>query len=381
MNGGIRTIESHLPASADLRALKSGAQQLGAGQRDMGAGLAQLGSGLEQLDLGAGQLAGGARKMQSETRDLWLVGERVSAGAGELAEGADRLQQGIRQARGGARQAQAGNRQLVAGSASLEAGVTQLADGVQALGDGVRKMASRLPADKQLDEFVGGGAQLAQGAQRLLVGIRAIEAALPNSIPRIEGNASGLADSVEPRIEVDAPVMNNGAAFIPNMVSVALWIGAVMAGYLFNMNVVLSGHAHFPKMAKALAKLTVPVLVVLLQVALVQATLLGVLSVRTPRVVAPGLTMALASVVFLGVLVAMVHVFGEFGRILTVLLLTLQLSAGGGVLPVELSAGYFVPYTPGCPSAGSCRPCAPCCSVPSTTAGHLPAAWWRCRGR
>jgi putative membrane protein len=64
----------------------------------------------------------------------------------------------------------------------------------------------------------------------LLVGIRAIEAALPNSIPRIEGNASGLADPVEPRIEVDAPVMNNGAAFIPIMVSVALWIGAVMAG-------------------------------------------------------------------------------------------------------------------------------------------------------
>jgi putative membrane protein len=80
---------------------------------------------------------------------------------------------------------------------------------------------------------------------------------------------------------------------------------------------------------------------VLLQVALVQATLLGVLSVRTPRVVAPGLTMALASVVFLGVLVAMVHLFGEFGRILAVLLLTLQLSAGGGVLPVELSAGFL----------------------------------------
>src|SRR5882672_3964039 len=36
-----------------------------------------------------------------------------------------------------------------------------------------------------------------------------------------------------------------------------------------------------------------------------------------------------------------VHVFGDFGRILTVLLLTLQLSAGGGVLPVELSAGFF----------------------------------------
>lgn len=341
VNGGIRTIESHWPASTDLRALKSGAQQLSAGQRELGSGLAQIGNGLEQLEGGAGQLFTGARKMQTETEGLWLVGDRIAAGAGQLADGADKLQQGLKQARAANKQAVAGSRQLINDQAQLETGVGQLTDGVQALGDGVHKLASKLPADRQLDEFTAGGVQLADGADKLLTGIKTIEAAIPSSLAKLEGNASGLAESVALRVEVAAPVPNNGTAFIPNMVSVALWIGAVMAGYLFNMSLVLRVHGHVPRLAKTLGKMTVPVLVVLVQVLLVEITLLFVLSVRTPRVAALGLTMVLASVVFLAVLSAMVHVFGEFGRILTVLLLTLQLSAGGGVLPVELSAGFF----------------------------------------
>jgi len=341
VNAGIRQIESHLPAAADLQALKAGAHQLGSGQAELGSGLNQLGQGIDALETGAVQLGQGARQMQHETAGLWFVGERVAGGAGQLATGADQLHQGLVQAHGGVRQLQAGNQQLLTGTQALDKGVGRLVDGVSALGDGVRLMAGKLPSDPQLDEFSAGGSQLAQGAQQLLAGIKTIEAALPTSVAHIQGNAPGLADSVEPRVEVDAPVANNGAAFIPNMVSVSLWIGAVMAGYLFNMSLVLQGHDEFPSLAKALGKMTVPVLVVLLQVVLVEATLLEVLSVKAPRVMGLGVTMALASVVFLAVLSAMVHVFGDFGRILTVLLLTLQLSAGGGVLPVELSAGFF----------------------------------------
>lgn len=341
VNGGVRQIGERLPARADLVALKSGAAQLVAGHKELGSGLAQLGNGLDQLDGGALQLGDGARRLQKETQGIWFVGDKVSAGAGELAQGADKLRGGIKQAHGGALQAQAGSQRLSEGATALSTGVGQLVDGVGALEAGVRKMQGQLPTDQRLDEFAAGGKQLAQGAQRLLTGAQAIEAALPRSLARIEGNASGLADSVEPRVVVDAPVMNNGVAFIPNMVSVALWIGAVMAGYLFNMSLVLHDHSHHPQLAKVLGKMTVPVLVVLLQVVLVEATLLEVLSVRTTRVGGLGVTMLLASVVFLAVLAAMVHVFGDFGRILTVLLLTLQLSAGGGVIPVELSAGFF----------------------------------------
>ncbi|MDD0838900.1 YhgE/Pip domain-containing protein [Curvibacter sp. HBC61] len=341
VNGGIRHLASHLPPPADLKALRSGAQQLSAGQRELGSGLSQIGHGLDQLDTGAGQLLTGARQMQSETESIWLVGDRVSAGAGQLADGASHLQQGLQQARSANRQAQLGNQQLQTGAVALESGVVQLTDGLQTLGDGVQKMSSKLPSDRQLDEFSDAGVQLAHGAQRLLLGLQTVEAALPRAITRLEGNASGLAESVAPQVQVDAPVANNGVAFIPNMVSVALWIGAVMAGYLFNMGLVLHEHDRYPRLAKALGKMVLPAAVVLLQVAWVELALLFVLDVRAPRVAGLGVTMALAAVVFLAVLSAVVQVFGDFGRILSVLLLTLQLSAGGGVLPVELSAGFF----------------------------------------
>lgn len=341
VNGGIRTIESKLPADADLHALKAGSQQLATGQRELGSGLVQIDDGLGQLEVGAGQLSDGARKMQKESADIPFVGERIAKGAGELAAGADKLHGGLEQAQAAMTKAQDGNRKLVAGASALDGGVGKLTDGMGALSAGIHTLSGKLPTDRKLDEFVQGGTQLAQGAQRLLTGVRTIEAALPASITRIQGSASGLADSVEPKVEVAAPVANNGSAFVPNMVSVALWIGAVMAGYLFNIRIVLADHNHYPKLAKTLGKITMPALIVLLQVALVLATLLGVLQVQAPRVGALALTMALASLVFLVVLFAILHVFGDFGRILTVLLLTLQLSAGGGVLPVELSAGFF----------------------------------------
>ncbi|NVM87541.1 putative membrane protein [Variovorax sp. SG517] len=341
VNGGIRTIESKLPADADLRALKAGSQQLAAGQRELGSGLAQIGDGLGQLEGGAVQLGDGARRMQKDTADIPFVGDRISKGAGELAAGADKLRGGIDQAQAAMAKAQDGNHKLTTGATVLDGGVGKLTDGMTALAAGIHAMSGKLPPDRKLDEFVQGGAQLAQGAERLSTGVRTIEAALPASITRIQGSASGLADSVEPKVEVVAPVANNGSAFVPNMVSVALWIGAVMAGYLFNIRIVLSDHSHYPKLAKTLGKITMPALIVLLQVALVLATLVGVLQVQAPDVPALALTMALASLVFLVVLFAILHVFGDFGRILTVLLLTLQLSAGGGVLPVELSAGFF----------------------------------------
>lgn len=341
LNGGIRTIESKLPADADLRALKAGSQQLASGQRELGSGLAQIGDGLEQLEGGAGQLGDGARRMQKDTADIPFVGDRIAKGAGELAAGADKLRGGIEQAQAAMTKAQDGSHKLATGATALDGGVGKLTDGMTALAAGIHTMSGKLPPDRKLDEFVQGGAQLAQGAERLSTGVRTIEAALPASITRIQGSASGLADSVEPKVEVVAPVANNGSAFVPNMVSVALWIGAVMAGYLFNIRIVLSEHSHYPKLAKTLGKITMPALIVLLQVALVLATLVGVLRVQAPDVPALALTMALASLVFLVVLFAILHVFGDFGRILTVLLLTLQLSAGGGVLPVELSAGFF----------------------------------------
>jgi putative membrane protein len=125
------------------------------------------------------------------------------------------------------------------------------------------------------------------------------------------------------------------------MVAVALWIGAVMAAYLFNLNLVPASLAHEPRLALAVGKFVVPASVTVLQTALAYLMLVFGLGVQAPSSVNLLLTMVVASWVFLAMLFALLRVFGEASKLLAVLLLTLQLAAGGGVIPVELSGGLF----------------------------------------
>lgn len=324
---GVRAIEARLPADADLKTLAAGSQQLMTGQR-------ALGSGLEQLQAGTTQLGDGLQRLQVESDAVPLFGSKLAKGAGELAAGTVELGTGLAQAR-------SANAQLAQGAAQLDTGVDRLTDGVRALGGGVRTLATRLPEDEQLTAFAQGGKTLSESAAHLLEGVKLVDAALPAAVRKLDGSARGLAESVEPELENLAPVPNNGSAFAPNMVAVALWIGAVMAAYLFNLNLMPASLAGAPRLAQALGKFMVPAGVTLLQTGLAFLMLVYGLGVAAPSAVDLLLTMAVASWAFLAMLFALLRLFGEASKLLAVLLLTLQLAAGGGVIPVELSGGLF----------------------------------------
>jgi len=325
--GGVRVLESRFPAEADLKALRSGSLLLAQGQQDLTQGLTTLYAGSKQLD-------DGIRQYREQAADIPLVGERLGEGAAPLQTGTGQLAEGIDKAR-------SASQQLALGATQLDAGIARLTDGVVSLEKGVHAISIRLPADDQLETFTASGKLLTDGTQRLVDGIALVEAALPASVDSPGGSARGLAESVEPLLDVLAPVPNNGSAFAPNMVAVALWIGAVMAAYLFNMNRVPASLAQAPRIALVAGKFLVPALLTLVQTVLVYLMLIYGLGVQAPSALNLVLTMALASWVFLAMLFALLRVFGEASKLLAVLLLTLQLAAGGGVIPVELSGGLF----------------------------------------
>jgi putative membrane protein len=327
VGAGVRTLDTKWPADADLQSLRSGTQALSAGQREMT-------KGLEQLHTGATRLTEGATQMRDQTASVPLVGSRISKAAGELAAGNAQLVDGLGKARDS-------SAKLAQGAGQLEAGTAQLVSGVSAMGDGVKTLAGKLPEDARLDAFAAGGKSLASGAARLHAGIELLEASLPKAVGKLDGSARGLADSVEPELEILAPVLNNGSAFAPNMISVALWIGAVMIATLFNMRLMDDQNANLPRLAKSLGKFSAPLLVALLQVLGMFVVVVFGLGVGVSH---PGyfvVTLLTASLVFLAMLFAMLRVFGEAGKLLAVLLLTLQLAAGGGIMPIELSGDFF----------------------------------------
>lgn len=349
IGAGVRTIDAKKPRTQDLQVLKAGAASLEAGQLE-------LGRGLDQLQDGAQKLTAGAVHMRDETSTIPLVGSRLSAGAGQLADGGAQLVSGLQAAN-------AGQTKLEDGAKHLSAGVNALTDGVAELGAGISSLAAKLPPDTKLDELAAGSRGLAQGAQdlrggvsrlrdgsqQLSAGLELLSSALPAQMQGLEGSARGLASSVEPIMEIDAPVPNNGTGFAPNFIPVALWLGAVMTAFIFHLRRLPEAAEGLPRLAQILGKLTIPGVVVLAQAGVILLMLTLILDIRVTHLPGLALTLALASLTFLLIIVALTRAFGDTGKALALILLILQLSSAGGVFPIELSGSFFQNLNPWLP--------------------------------
>lgn len=363
MASSLRALEARLPAESELASLRQGAQTLAQGQQEMLRGMDMLGAGAQRLEAALLQL----RTAAYETP---LFGSWVVEGVTPIAAGARELGTGL----GRAREAQA---TLLQGAQRLQDGVGTLAEGTARAGASLSALQSRLPEDARLDRLTEGSrelvsghdallgglrqlgtgtqalqqglAGLTDGAGRLDMGLELLRRSLPNDVDRMEGNAQGLALSVEPEVEIVAPVPNQGSALVPNFVPLALWVGAVMVCFLVHLRRVPEPVAAHPRLALAAGKLVLPLGVVLLQSLAMLVLLAWVLKVPLPQPGLLALTLATSSVAFLAIVWALVRVLGDLGKVVAVLLLIVQISAAGALLPIELSDEAFQavhPYLP-----------------------------------
>lgn len=349
LGAGLRTMDQQRPAAQDLAALKAGATELVTGH-------AALGQGLQELQTGAQKLAEGGGKLRDETKGIPIVGGRIAEGAGQLAAGATQLAGGLQGAR-------TGQSQLAEGSQRLNAGLGKLTDGMTALGGGIHTAAVSLPPDAKLDELTTGGrsvaggarelhnglVQLKAGSRELAAGIDLLSQSLPGDINAPDGSARGLADSVEPALEIVAPVPNNGAGFAPNFLATSLWMGAVMSAFLFHLRRLPATAAEASRPARLMGKLGILSGIVVAQSAVVLLMTLFMLDLHIDRLAPFMLTLVLASLTFLLIIVALTRAFGDAGKAAALILLILQLSSAGGVLPVELSGGIYQTLSPWLP--------------------------------
>ncbi len=331
----VREMNEKFPQQQDLQALANGTGALVKGQES-------LEVGLKKLRAGANKITEGADLLGEKSKSIPFVGGKVATGAEQIAGGGKQLS-------GGIGKAISGNRQLADGARKLEEGTGKLVTGLNKLGEGIGTLAEKIPEDNQLNEFAEGGKSLADGANQLLAGIDRMVAELPKELPKIEGNAAGLADPVHTELDVLNPVANNGTALVPNMASVALWVGAVMIGYLFQMRLQLSDNRKVNFIAKGLGKYIVPGAIAALQATIAYFVLVEWLGVAAPDKLLFWLSLVIASLTFFSVIFAMLRVFGEAGKLLAVLFLTLQLSAGGGIAPIELAGGFYQAVNPWLP--------------------------------
>ncbi len=346
LSAGVRGMFAQRPRNSDLRRLDEGAQALVDGHEELGRGLSQLQQGSLQLQTG---VAG----FREQANDSLFVATQVKAGLDQMGQGITGLEAGLISA-GAAQQ------KLTEGAIQLNTGVGTLTTGLRGLNAGLLNMVTQLPEDIRLDELMHGAGSLSNGAvalkdvskkvsgaaQHLAGGLELLQDALPANLKPLDGNAEGLAHSVQPAIEVAAPVQNNGSGFAPNIIPGALWLGASLAAFLFHLRTLPRWAARASQPARLLGKVVLPMGLVLLQALLVWLSVLFILEIRVLNAAVLALTLCVASGTFLLIVVALTRTLGDAGKALALVLLAVQLSSSGGVLPVELSGGLFAQISP-----------------------------------
>jgi putative membrane protein len=349
LSAGLRTMDARRAPNSELNRLKNGAEALASGH-------AELSRGMDELQTGSQKIREGVSGFQEEANGSMLVSTRVKDNANQLANGVNQLDDGLKTASNA-------QRQLAEGADKVSVGVGALTTGMRGLSGGIRTAVSKLPEDSQLDELnrgasalVNGNTALADGLQKVHVGAQAVSggldllaSSLPEALDTPGGSAAGMASSVQPVMELSAPVSNSGSGFAPNILPAALWLGAGIAAFLIHVRTLPRRAQHFSRPAQLLGKMGLPATVVVVQSLLLGAAVQQVLTLQVAHAPAFALTLAVSGLSFLAMVMLLTKAFGDAGKAMAMVLLAVQLSSSGGVMPVELSGGLFAKISPWLP--------------------------------
>ena len=346
LGNGVRAIEAGLPPVDDVRGLRIGADALAAGH-------VELEKGIQDLRNGSQRIVKSASSFKSDSASSVFVSSAVS-------EGVDRFVVSVGQLDDGIAQVQQGQEKLSQGAATLSNKVRTLALGVRDLRANLKSMTAKLPEEAQLEQLRSGSAELGKTTGQLHVGLQRIKEGsnylysgidlmakeLPSGSSSIEGSAEGLAHSVTPKVETIAPVENYGSGFAPNIISIALWLGAGIAVFLIRLRELPDYAKNFSPWAQCFGKATVPAGVAMAQALLILLVVWLVMGITIRHPFLLAWMLVIASFTFLGIVFFLIKTLGDVGKILAMLLLAFQVSASGGVMPVELSGSLYAQISP-----------------------------------
>jgi putative membrane protein len=345
----LRSMEVALPPSEDVRRLRIGAEELAVGHLEFDKALGNLHAGSVRLYQGVDQF-----KQSQSSVPFFSTG---------LLEAIDPLHTGLHDLREGIVKAQSGHTQLTTGSESIRDSVKTLAFGVRDLRAGLRQMIVKLPENAQLAQLGQSATDLASAQSELEHGLMRISDGgvflqsstqlllnrMPTQVNLIEGSPEGLAHSVVSELKVVSQVNHLGAAMVPNVIPVAIWLGAGIAVFLIRGRHIALLARRYSSGAKLWGKAVVPLCIVGLQSLLSMGLLTLWFGLQVDHLLAWISLILCTAISFVFVLLMFIKLTGDLGKALAMLLLALQISASGGVVPIELSSEFFSTLSPWLP--------------------------------
>ncbi|NJJ38316.1 YhgE/Pip domain-containing protein [Paenibacillus apii] len=302
---GSQSLTQGLTALADGSGrLADASAQFGTGASSFSSGVTKYSEGLQQLNRGAVQIGGGLDQLASKSGDLSRGAESLLQGIGTLSSNLPALANGVQKLSGGAEQ--------------IHSGSSSLLDGSQSLGEGIEKLNS-------------GSAEL---SSKLTDGAAQIQ-----NVNKTEANAGMIANPINLEKNEYSEVPNYGHALAPYVLVLGLFVGAIAFNLVFPLSrpteVKATGFSWW------LSKFSVGALQAAFAALVMNVIMLYGMDLQVDHLGPFVLLSVLASITFMFLVMLLNVAFGNLGRLLSMILLVIQLGASGGMFPMQLSNSFF----------------------------------------
>ncbi|KOT77753.1 membrane protein [Streptomyces rimosus subsp. pseudoverticillatus] len=276
--------------------------------------------------------------------------KKVSQGAGQFADGIGTLANGSGKLADGSQKLTDGTGKLADGSQKLTDGTGKLADGSQKLTDGAGKVADGAgkvhegvgSAKDGIDKLSGGIYKLKDGSNQLAGKLDSGVAQIPDYDKKDrDARTEVMSNPVELASKSMHKAPNYGTGLAPYFIPLSLWVGAMVAYMLLAPLGKRALAAGAPGWRIALGSWLPAFAIGVVQVLALMAVLHWGLGLEMERAGATIGFLLLATAAFTAIIQFFGAQFGPAGRVLTLVVLMLQLTSAGGTYPVQTSPGFF----------------------------------------
>lgn len=317
-------------AAQKLSTLIDGVDKLDSGATAVAQGAGTLRDGITKLDSGAATLADGSAKLADGTGKVADGASTLNNGASQLAEGTGELKNGTGNLHNGAQQLADGEKEAVDGQNKLHEGATTLQDGSSQLADGTGKLNS------STGQIADGTGQLKDGTGQLSTGLQNGTRQIPNLNEEQQKDvASVMSSPVDLEHSSLANGRNYGEGMGPFFMCLALWIGGLMLVQTLRP---LNNRALASKAptARIILGSWLPFgLIGIAQAVLMFAAVKFGLGFQMAHPWLAFLFLCFVATIFTLFIHGVVVFFGSPGKLISLIIMILQLITAGGTMPYE----------------------------------------------
>ncbi|QGL60413.1 DUF3533 domain-containing protein [Latilactobacillus sakei] len=332
------SIEKQVAAIAKESEMTPKINQLSAGISAYTAGVSTAKEGADTLTANNGQLVSGSSQLAAGTKQLNGQVPQLTSGVGQLAAGSKQLATGTGQLNSQVPQLTSGVSQLATGSETLNGGLGQLNAKIPTLTSGVGQLADGT------SQLAANSAKLNDGAGQLTDGNKTLATALKggakqvNDIQLTNKTADMFAAPAELKHSNYSYVPNYGHALAPYVLSLALFVGAIVFNFAFPIRKVsMTGQS---ATAWYLSKISVGALVAV-GMAIIEPGLMMIAGLNVDHPAQFFLVSIMFSLTSMAIIMFLSMTFDNPGRFLAMVLLMLQLGGSGGTFPMEITNHFY----------------------------------------